>query len=62
VRGFKRVESDDLRGMMPWIQENTKWDYSQKEHGVNAPVVGDGGDGEILGLQGDDARGNIAWI
>jgi hypothetical protein len=31
---------------MAWVQEDTERDYSQREDGKNALVVGDGGDGE----------------
>jgi hypothetical protein len=37
-RGFGRE--------LEWIQEDTERDYSQREYGMNALVVGDGGDGE----------------
>jgi hypothetical protein len=40
------VNGDHLQWTMTWIQEDTERDYSQREDGKNALVVGDGGDGE----------------
>jgi hypothetical protein len=52
-----RVERNNWRGMMAWIQEDTERDYSQREYGKSILVLGDGGDGEnspAMLIQGDD--------
>jgi hypothetical protein len=50
VRGMdltlERVESNDCRGKILWIQENTERDYSQRKYGKNTLVVGNGDYGD----------------
>ena len=55
------VNGDHLQPTMTWIQEDTEQDYSQREDGKNALVVGDEGDGG--NPQGDaDSRRRCANI
>jgi hypothetical protein len=44
AREHRVVNGDQLQGMMVWIQEDTKRDYSQTEDEKNTLVVGDGDD------------------
>jgi hypothetical protein len=54
--GFDWINGDHLQRTMAWVQENTVGDYSQREDGKNALVVGEGSDGENP-LRGDgDSR------
>jgi hypothetical protein len=50
VRGMdltlERVESNNWRGKIMWIQENTERDYSQRKYGKKALVVGTGDYGD----------------